>query len=111
MNVRERLRQAISGVPEGGSISLPVEAVRRWLREDLEEDGDLPTGQQTYSTADAAELAGVKPSTVAEWAKDGRLSGAWKTGADGGGEWRIPEADLLDLMTGRKNGGDRVRLD
>lgn len=111
MGVREHLRRAVEGVPEGGAITLPVAAVRAWLREDRAERGDLPAGQRSYTTSEAAEVAGVRPSTVAEWAKVGRLEGAWKTGEDGGGEWRIPEGALLDLMQARKDEGDRIRFE
>lgn len=113
MTVREHLRQVVQGIPRGGSVTLPVEAIRQWLQEDVEDRGDLSSTQRISSTAEAAEFLGVQPATVAEWAKEGRFPNAWKTGSDGGGEWRIPEGDLFALTQGAndRRGGDRVRFD
>lgn len=111
MSVREKLREAVQGVPQGGAVTLPVEAVRQWLREDAETGSSEGLGQKVYSTAKAADIAGVEPATIAEWAKDERLPNAWKTGKNGGGEWRIPEADLLSLMMGEQLETERVSFD
>lgn len=114
MTLRDHVRDLYEALPDGASVNLDRSTLGDWLREDVEARGETPTGQKTYTTSEAAEVAGVKPATVAEWCKDGRLSGAWKTGTDGGGEWRVPESDLLALVHGSDNGdrgGDRVRFD
>lgn len=51
MTVRDHLRDAIAGVPDGGAVTLPVAAVRRWLQEDLEEAEHCPAGGRSYTTA------------------------------------------------------------
>src|SRR5947209_3843499 len=49
-----------------------------------------PAGQQLYTTVDVARLCHVKPSTVREWARRGRLPGGFRLGK----YWRWPAAEV-----------------
>lgn len=111
MTLRDHVRELVDTLPEGASVTLPRSTLRTWLREDLEAAPDgADAGCRWYTTADVAELRGVKPSTVATWCADGRFPGAEKTGTDGGGEWRIPESDLRSTNAGGQADSDRVKF-
>lgn len=89
MNVADRLRQAVDGLPDEGAVTLPVEAVRRWLEEadDAPSDGAAAGKGAPVADLTVAELADEldrSESTVRSWVAD--IDGAYKLGA----EWRVP---------------------
>lgn len=88
MTVAERLRQAVEGVPEEGSVTLPVRAVRRWFEEAGEEARRVRNGGEAavadLTVPELAEELGRSESTVRGWLPD--VEGAYKLGS----EWRVP---------------------
>ncbi len=87
------------------------EEVRNALRELLPELARpvVPTaGLGVYlSTADAAELANVRPETIRGWIADGRLPGH-----RAGREWRVRRDELETLMAhGRERAAVELDLD
>lgn len=89
MNVADRLRQAVDGLPDEGAVTLPVEAVRRWLEEadDAPSNGDgagkgAPVADLTV--AELAEELDKSESTVRSWMPE--VEGAYRLG----NEWRVP---------------------
>lgn len=112
MTLRDRVRGLVETLPEGSSVTLPRSTLREWLLEEAESESAEGGGaEKWYSTSEVADLRGVEPSTVATWCSDGRFPNAEKTGSDGGGEWRIPERDLLSTDGGPQRGPERVRFD
>lgn len=49
------------------------------------------------TTADAAPYLGVAPETVAEWCRQGRLTGARRTSGTTG-DWRIPSTTVYGYL-------------
>lgn len=91
MNVAERLRQAVQGVPDEGAVTLPVEAVRRWLEEadDAPSNGAGPGKGAPVADLTVSELADEldkSESTVRSWMPE--VEGAYRLGA----EWRVSRA-------------------
>ncbi len=79
VSLNERLRRIVDGMPEGGSVTLPVRAVHEWLGEQgLQLEPDLTVQQ-------VADLFGKKPQTVRTWIRGGRLA-AYRFG---GREYRV----------------------
>jgi excisionase family DNA binding protein len=68
MDVADRIRAMIAGVPDEAAIVLPVPILRTLLEADAGDDsfGDL-------SVAQVAGLVGRRPSTVRGWIRDGQL--------------------------------------
>jgi hypothetical protein len=78
----------IEGVPEGGAVTLPREAVARWLEEAA--DGPKDAAHSTngdvadLTVTDLAEALDRSESTVRGWLPD--VPGSYKLGQ----EWRVP---------------------
>ena len=87
MTLQERLRRAIDGIPEGGSIALPVCVVEQWLS-----DGGLDV-EPDLTVEDVAELFGRSPTTVRTWIREGRLE-AYRFGR----EYRITRRALAEFQ-------------
>jgi excisionase family DNA binding protein len=68
MDVADRIRQMIAGVPDEAAIVLPVPILRTLVEVDAADDalGDLTVTQE-------GALVGRRPSTVRAWIRDGRL--------------------------------------
>lgn len=107
MNVAERLRQAVDGLPDEGAVTLPVQAVRRWLEEADEASSDESGAGKGAPVADltvvelAAELD-KSESTVRSWMPD--IEGAYRLG----NEWRVPRTawrQHLDTLAKERDGG------
>lgn len=89
MNLAQRLRQAVRGVPDEGAITLPAAAVRRWLEEvdSGASEGAHEGRGETVADLTVPELAdelGRSESTVRSWLPS--VDGAYKLGS----EWRVP---------------------
>lgn len=98
MTLAGRLRQAVEGLPEGASITLPVSVIRDWLSnleaEAAEEDlGDLTVPE----LAEELDRAG---STVRGWLNAGEIPQAYKLNDR---EWRIPRAAVREFLDRQKN--------
>ena len=103
MGLVARLRTAIDGLPEEGSVTFPVS----WLREQLEDDArpDQPHHLAGYTVAELAEELGSAQSTVRDWLNRGDFPGAYKLGR----AWRIPRADVRAFIERARCGEEPTR--
>ena len=67
MDLVDRLRRLVEGMPEGASVVLPVACVRGWL------EGPHDTLEPDRTVAQVAEFFGRSPSTIRRWIGDERL--------------------------------------
>lgn len=87
----------MEGVPEGGAVTLPREAVVRWLEEAGEEpeaNGDRRPEVADLTVAELAEKLGKSESTVRSWMPD--VPGAYRLG----NEWRVSREDWRAYLDG-----------
>ena len=85
MRLARDLALAVEGIPDGGSVTLPV----AWLRERLE--GGAEDVVVDLTVKQAAKKLGRSPSTVRNWLAAGDIPGAYRFK---GREWRIPPSAL-----------------
>lgn len=100
MTLQERLRRMVEAVPEGGSILLPISALREWLEDESKfapgqpaKSADMP--HPGFTVGEVAGRVGRDPSTIRGWIAEGHFPRARKLR---GREWRIPPADLEVFM-------------
>ena len=102
MTLANRVRHLIDGVPDGGSVSLPVECLRAWL---AGSEGDL---ERDMTVANIAELFHRSPVTVRAWIRAGRLRAYRFRGR----EYRVSSSALEAFVAQeRERSGDRERLE
>ncbi len=97
VSIRARLEAMVEGMPEGASVSLPVD----WIRELLEEEpppGEVP---DLLDLEQASKIVGRAVSTVRTWCNQGEIEEAFKLR---GREWRIPRRAFVAFL--RCQGGD-----
>ncbi len=87
MGLVDRLKAIIEGMPDGGSVSLPV----TWLRDLLDAEGDSPGTGRLLTLEEAGDIVGRSAGTVRTWANSGQLEGAFKLQ---GRSWRVPESAI-----------------
>ena len=87
MRLARDLALAVEGVPDGGSVTLPV----TWLRERLRLDGPEENVVVDLTVEQAAKKLGRSPSTVRNWLAAEEIPGAYRFK---GREWRIPPSAL-----------------
>lgn len=96
--------EAVRGVPEGGSVTLPVDAVRRWLEngaQGRETPGESPRNPVADLTvADIADAHDKAPSTVRGWLQS--VPGVYRLGQ----ELRIPRRAWREYLDSLAAGGD-----
>ena len=96
MKLADRLARMIDGMPDGASITLPVDAVREWL-------SDNGSGLDPDLTVDeVATSFGRSPVTVRGWIRDGRLSAYRFRGR----EYRIPESAVEEFQQRERRTGE-----
>ena len=78
----------IDSMPDGGSVVLPVDALREWL------DDSAPGVEPDLTVDEVAEFFGRSPVTIRTWIRSGELR-AYKFNNR---EYRIPRAALQELM-------------
>lgn len=88
MELSERIRDLLSGLPEGASVTLPRRVLVSWLEE---AGGGAEAGARgpredvaDLTVPELADALGRAESTVRGWLPD--VPGAYKLG----GEWRVP---------------------
>ena len=86
----DRLRRAIDGIPIGGAITLPVDAVRGWL-----EDNGRSALEPDLTVKEVAKIFGRATSTITAWIRSGELR-AYKLN---GKEYRVSIASLEEFRT------------
>ena len=96
MGLVDRLKAIIEGMPEGGSVSLPV----TWLRDLLDAEGDSPGMGRLLTLEEAGEFVSRSPSTVRTWLNTGRLDGFKLSGRT----WRIRESALRSFIERQESG-------
>ena len=97
MGLVDRLKAVIDGMPDGGSVSLPV----IWLRHLLDAEGDsLGTGR-LLTLEEAGTIVSRSPGTIRTWANSGQLEGAFKLQNR---SWRIPEKALQGFIERQQAG-------
>ena len=85
MRLARDLARAVEGIPDGGSVTLPV----AWLRERLE--GPEENVVVDLTVEQVAKMLEKSPSTVRNWLAGGEIPGAYRFK---GREWRIPPSAL-----------------
>ena len=94
MKLSDRLTRMIDGMPDGASITLPVEVVKGWLAENgsgLEHD---------LTVAEVGEFFHRTPATIRAWIRAGRLEAYLFRG----NEYRITHAAVEELQDQERNG-------
>ena len=94
MKLSDRLRRMIDGVPEGGSVTLPVEAVKGWLSET---GGGL---DHDLTVEEVAKFFDRSPGTIRTWIRARRLEAYHFRG----NEYRITHAALEEFQDQERNG-------
>lgn len=94
MKLSDRLRRMIDGVPEGGSVTLPVEAVEGWLSET---GGSL---DYDLTVKEVGKFFDRSPTTIRAWIRTGRLEAYHFRG----NEYRITPAALEDFRDQERDG-------
>ena len=89
MTLANRLRRMIEGIPDGASVSLPVECVRAWV------DGSGSDLERDMTVEDVAEFFGRSPVTIRGWIRAGRLRAYRFRGR----EYRISSSALEELIS------------
>ena len=98
MALVDRLKAVIDGMPDDGSVSLPV----TWLRGLLDAEGDSPGTGRLLTLQEAGYIVGRSAGTVRTWANSGQLEGAFKLQ---GRSWRISES-AIQLFVERQQSGE-----
>lgn len=98
MTLSERLGEVVRGMPDGGSVTLPVS----WLRELLEHDDDDDDPLADLTVEEVGELLGRAPSTVRGWLISGVLRGYKLRGR----EWRVPRTAVAEFIAGERDRAD-----
>ena len=94
MKLSDRLTRMIDGMPDGGSISLPVDTVRDWLN-------DNGSGlDQDLTVEEVGKFFHRSPITIRTWIRAGRLEAYHFRGK----EYRITRAALEDFQDQQRNG-------
>jgi len=94
MKLSDRLTRMIDGMPDGASITLPVEVVKGWLSDDGSGlDHDL-------TVAEVGKLFNRSPATIRAWIRAGRLEAYPFRGR----EYRITHAALEEFQGQERNG-------
>ena len=96
MGLIDRLKAIIDGMPDGGSVSLPV----TWLRDLLDAEGDSPGTGRLLTLEEAGTIVGCSPSTVRTWLNTGQLDG-FKLNAR---SWRIRDSALRRFIERQESG-------
>jgi excisionase family DNA binding protein len=92
----DHLKAIIDGMPDGGSVSLPV----TWMRDLLDAEGDSPGMGRLLTLKEAGEVVGRSPSTVRTWLNTSRLAGFKLNGRT----WRIRESALRSFIERQESG-------
>ena len=98
MRLSDRLARMIDGMPDGASITLPVDTVRDWLN-------DNGSGlDQDLTVEEVGKFFDRSPVTIRAWIRAGRLEAYHFRG----NEYRITHAALEDFQ-GRERNGNQYR--
>lgn len=96
--VREKVRQIVSGLPEGASVTLPRKVLAGWLEDGAGSAETAAQGRQAHvadlTVEEIAEALEQAASTVRGWMPDVR--GSYKIG----GRWRISRRDWRAYLDG-----------
>ena len=94
MRLSDRLSRMIDGVPDGGLVTLPVDTLREWMRENGSSlDHDL-------TVENIAAFFNRSPVTVRAWIRKGRLEAYHFRG----NEYRITHSALEEFQQRERDG-------
>ncbi len=97
MKLSDRLTRMIDGMPNGASITLPVDTVRDWLNENgsgLDQD---------LTVEEVGEFFDRSPVTIRTWIRDGRLRAYRFQGR----EYRVCESALEEFQQKERGRGEQ----
>ena len=97
MKLSDRLTRMIDGMPDGASITLPVEVVKGWLAEN---GGGL---DHDLTVAEVGKRFQRSSVTIRGWIRDGRLR-AYRFH---GREYRVCESALEEFQQKERGGGEQ----
>ncbi len=95
MKLSDRLTRMIDGMPNGASITLPVDTVRDWLNENgsgLDQD---------LTVEEVGKFFDRSPVTIRTWIRDGRLRAYRFQGR----EYRVCESALEEFQEKERGSG------
>lgn len=109
--ISDRMRRAIEGLPDGSSITLPVEVVREWLDAHGENEAEPALHRvgecrpsPDLTVAEIADREGIGVSTVRTMMP--RVAGAYKLA----GRWKCSLRDWCAYLDSLKEGEDSKEL-
>jgi len=73
MGLVDRLKAIIEGMPQDGSVQLPV----AFLSQLIEAEGAGPGVGRLLTLQEAGDIVGRSPGTIRTWANSGQLEGAY----------------------------------
>ena len=88
MKLHDRIKLMIEGMPEGGSVLLPVGTLRSWL------DDSAPGFEADLTVDDVAQFFNRSPITIRTWIRSGELQAYRFKGR----EYRITHAALEEYQ-------------
>ena len=97
MKLSDRLSRMIDGMPDGASITVPVDAVRGWLNENgsgLDQD---------LTVEEVGKFFDRSPVTIRAWIRDGRLRAYRFQGR----EYRVCESALEEFQQKERGRGEQ----
>ena len=94
---------------ERHGATAPLNKTYEIVLDELRELDGTPSADRMMTTAEAGHVLSVSAKTVAKWAADGQLDGAWRTSDGNAGEWRVPARSVYARAAGRSGkGGTRA---
>ena len=97
MKLSDRLTRMIDGMPDGASITLPVDAVRDWLNENgsgLDQD---------LTVEEVGKFFDRSPVTIRTWIRAGRLRAYLFQGR----EYRVCESAIEEFQQKERGRGEQ----
>lgn len=94
VSIRSRLEALVDGLPEGSSVTVPTD----WLRRLLEQEPTIEDRERLYTVAELAARYRRAESTVREWLAADEFPAAFKVH----GSWRVPAEAVAEFERGRR---------
>ena len=95
MDLTDRLKAIIEGMPQDGSVQFPV----AFLSQLIEAEGAGPGVGRLLTLQEAGDIVGRSPGTLRTWANSGQFEGAFKLQNR---SWRVPEKALQKFTASRR---------
>ena len=95
MKLADRFSRMIDGMPEDGSITLPVKTIVGWL------DANGTGLERDLTVQEVGEFFGRSPQTICRWIRQGRLDAYTFQGT----EYRITESAVEEFQERERSSG------